>query len=71
MVHADTNGCSVASIIGASQYGVAPHASLVNVKVIHDDGKLPNNKARVADAILDIIAEHKRNKQLAKTDPNP
>jgi subtilisin family serine protease len=71
MIYADTNGYSVAGIIGANQYGVAPHASLINVKVIDNEGKLPSNKARVAEAIRDIIAEHNKNKELAKTDPNP
>jgi subtilisin family serine protease len=71
MVNADINGCSVAGIIGAKMYGVAPHASLVNVKVIQNNGLLPNSKAGIAAAIRDITAEHKRNKELAKTDPNP
>lgn len=51
-------------------YGVAPFASLINVKVIDNNGKPPKT-LYIAQAIRDITAEHNQNKRKAKSDPNP
>ncbi|KAK5174880.1 uncharacterized protein LTR77_000016 [Saxophila tyrrhenica] len=51
-----------AGTIGVRKYGVAPSASLISVKVL---GK-GSNAGMLADAIVDITAEHNANK--AKTD---
>jgi cerevisin len=55
---------SVAGIAGAKQYGVAPYADLINVKIFDRHGREGTN-AQVAQAVLDIIDEHKKNR--AKT----
>jgi subtilisin family serine protease len=66
---ADSNEHSVAGIIGAEMYGVAPHATLVNVKVIDDLGK-PASPQMIAHAIHDITIEHNKNKEKSMKDPD-
>lgn len=51
---------SVAGTIGAKQFGVAPYANLINVKVLGKGAK-PGN---IAQAIRDVAAEHRANKVL-------
>lgn len=55
----DTDLVSVAGTVGAVKYGVAPYASLINVKVLGKGSRLRN----IAQAILDIIDEHNENKK--------
>ena len=52
---------SVAGIIGARTFGVAPHANLINVKIAYKDGTLAP-KAVIAQAIIDVTEEHNKNK---------
>ena len=48
---------SVAGIAGADQYGVAPWANLINVKVLDKDG-YGRRLRDFAQAIIDITAEN-------------
>lgn len=55
---------SVAGIAGAKQFGVAPYADLINVKIFNRSGR-ESSYSNVVQAVLDIIDEHKKNR--AKT----
>lgn len=56
----------MAGIVGARVAGVAPAANLINVKIANNQRQA--NSKQVAQALLDIIAEHKANK--AKLHPD-
>jgi subtilisin family serine protease len=58
---------SVAGIVGAERYGVAPDANLINVKVIGRGG----DGGRIAQAILHVAAEHRANKAAAAASDDP
>nr|POE93445.1 subtilisin-like protease 3 [Quercus suber] len=68
--YTDATMADVRGHVGAEVYGVAPHVSLINVKVVDNSG-LVRDPGRVAQALIDITAEHIRNKKKAKSDPNP
>jgi len=53
---------SVAGIIGAKTYGVAPKANLISVKVANDDATMPPPD-RIAAALSDVIDDHVRRKE--------
>ena len=50
------HGTGVAGVAGSRGFGVAPWATLVNVKVIQDSGTI--NVAGVIDAINAVVDEH-------------
>ncbi|KAF2163842.1 hypothetical protein M409DRAFT_56957 [Zasmidium cellare ATCC 36951] len=65
------HGTHVAGIIGARQYGVAPNATLVNVKVLNNLRGVNREIGDVAQAIIDVTAEHNANKAKARNSKDP
>lgn len=48
---------------------MAPNATLINVKVLDDNGGMQRNHGNLVRALIDIIAEHKKNKSLYGSKP--